>query len=122
MAGLFHLSSERAKGGPGRKGQPGAGYFRPGQHENLNDIRGHQDGDEALKQVGRAIQKSVREGDVTARYGGDEFVSLYPGKGPRLETLRVRLEKHLQAIRFSGTEIPLSLRWGWRGFLQTGKT
>lgn len=38
--------------------------------KEINDTWGHQAGDEALKQAARAIQKSVREGDVVARYGG----------------------------------------------------
>ncbi|QGP94082.1 Diguanylate cyclase, GGDEF domain [Neomoorella glycerini] len=89
--------------------------------KKINDTWGHQYGDEALKRVAQAIQKSVREGDVTARYGGDEFVILFPGKGPRLETLRARLERHLKAIRFSGTEIPLSLSVGLARFPADGK-
>ncbi|MBC7347541.1 MAG: GGDEF domain-containing protein, partial [Clostridia bacterium] len=38
--------------------------------KEINDTWGHQAGDEALKQAAPAIQKSVREGDVVARYGG----------------------------------------------------
>ncbi|SMB99789.1 diguanylate cyclase (GGDEF) domain-containing protein [Thermanaeromonas toyohensis ToBE] len=89
--------------------------------KEINDTWGHQCGDEALKQAARAIQKSVREGDVVARYGGDEFVILFPDKGPRLETLRARLEKHLKAICFSGAEIPLSLSVGLARFPADGK-
>ncbi|OIQ52804.1 diguanylate cyclase DosC [Moorella thermoacetica] len=89
--------------------------------KKINDTWGHQYGDEALKRVAQAIQKSVQEGDVTARYGGDEFVILFPGKGPRLETLRARLKKHLQALRLSGAEIPLSLSVGLARFPADGK-
>lgn len=55
------------------------------------------------------------------RYGDDEFVILFLDKGPRLETLRARLEKHLKAICFSGGEIPLSLSVGLVRFPAGGK-
>ncbi|SMB97022.1 diguanylate cyclase (GGDEF) domain-containing protein [Thermanaeromonas toyohensis ToBE] len=87
----------------------------------INDTYGHQCGDEALRQAAGAVLKSVRDGDVVARYGGDEFVVLFPGKGPREETLRARLDKHLKAVCFSGEEIPLSLSVGLARFPADGK-
>jgi len=89
--------------------------------KEVNDTWGHRGGDEALKQAALAIQKSVREGDVVARYGGDEFVVLFPDRGPRLETLRGRLKKHLKTIRFAGAEIPLSVSLGMARFPADGK-
>jgi len=42
--------------------------------KHYNDNRGHLAGDEALRQVGGIINKSIREGvDAGFRYGGDEF-------------------------------------------------
>ena len=40
----------------------------------VNDTLGHLAGDEYLVQVANAIRASIREGDIVARYGGDEFV------------------------------------------------
>ncbi|WP_338827100.1 GGDEF domain-containing protein [Neomoorella thermoacetica] len=118
----FFASAERAlKEAREGKRSPVLAILDLDNMKKINDTWGHQYGDEALKQVAQAIQKSVREGDVTARYGGDEFVILFPGRGPRLETLRARLEKHLQAIRFSGAEIPLSLSVGLARFPADGK-
>lgn len=42
--------------------------------KDYNDSKGHLAGDEALRQVGSIINKSIREGvDAGFRYGGDEF-------------------------------------------------
>ncbi len=40
----------------------------------VNDTRGHGAGDEVLVEIGRRLQRSVRDGDLVARLGGDEFV------------------------------------------------
>lgn len=42
----------------------------------INDTRGHGEGDRVLCEVARILRNSVREADVVARYGGDEFVLL----------------------------------------------
>lgn len=44
----------------------------------VNDTQGHAAGDETLKNVAQIIASSIREVDVCARYGGDEFVLLLP--------------------------------------------
>ena len=47
-------------------------------YKRLNDTYGHQVGDELLVLAGRVIQANMRRMDVAARYGGDEFVLLFP--------------------------------------------
>ncbi|MFJ2990150.1 GGDEF domain-containing protein [Collimonas sp. NPDC087041] len=46
-------------------------YFK-----RVNDSRGHEAGDRALKFLARALQAAVRSGDIVGRYGGEEFCVL----------------------------------------------
>lgn len=46
--------------------------------KTVNDTYGHIAGDRALIQVSKVCMESIRENDVFGRYGGDEFVFLFP--------------------------------------------
>lgn len=48
----------------------------------LNDRHGHATGDEVLRAVSGAIVSAVREDDVPARFGGEEFVVLLRNPDP----------------------------------------
>jgi diguanylate cyclase (GGDEF)-like protein/PAS domain S-box-containing protein len=44
--------------------------------KNINDIIGHEAGDQLLKQIAARLRTCLRDSDVLARLGGDEFVIL----------------------------------------------
>jgi len=48
-------------------------YFK-----HVNDQYGHQVGDRVLVQISETIKKNIRETDIAGRYGGEEFLIIFP--------------------------------------------
>ena len=46
--------------------------------KRINDRRGHDVGDAILKSISRLVQEKIRQEDVFARWGGEEFVLIIP--------------------------------------------
>jgi diguanylate cyclase (GGDEF)-like protein/putative nucleotidyltransferase with HDIG domain len=66
--------------------------------KELNDVYGHQEGDEVLRVVGQTIANTARESDASARIGGEEFAILLPdtdeqGAYLAAERLRAAVQK-----------------------------
>ena len=47
--------------------------------KSVNDLFGHQSGDMVLKESASAMLECTRSYDIVSRYGGEEFLILFPG-------------------------------------------
>ena len=78
--------------------------------KDVNDTYGHLVGSETLEEVGAVIKKSLRAGDVGARFGGEEFAAFlldadYGQAMIAAERVRAAIEKHeFLAVRRDAAE------------------
>lgn len=72
--------------------------------KEVNDKFGHLAGDKALRMIARTLQKSLRESDFVARFGGEEFTVILSNIN------RDRLEKPLQKLREQVKKIPFRFK------------
>lgn len=77
--------------------------------KSINDIHGHDAGDRALETVGRILRASIRDRDMAARYGGDEFALILELKGEdELDKIKARIEESLVSFNAS-RRLPFAL-------------
>ena len=105
LTGLYnrrHLEGwlTRAFGDAKRVGKPLAVALADVDHfKGINDLFGHQTGDEVLMTVASLLRRACRETDIAARYGGEEFLLALAGTGAShaaavCERVRREIESH----------------------------
>ncbi len=72
-------------------------FFDIDNFKQINDTYGHPVGDAVLRQVGKTILSSMREGDLVARWGGEEMVAMLLGSSEadakqKAEKVRAKIE------------------------------
>ena len=66
--------------------------------KRINDVHGHIEGDRVLRSMAERIASTISDGDIAARWGGDEFVIFFSDKEQteanyRLERLRLTMRR-----------------------------
>ena len=99
-----------------RQGSPLAVlYLDIDRFKPINDAHGHEAGDRVLKEFAQRLKCCVREGDLAARIGGDEFALLVEGaEGPGdAESIAAKvIEMMTQPIALPGLELAVSASVG----------
>lgn len=73
--------------------------------KHINDSRGHREGDELLKAFASILGANLRASDFLARFGGDEFVILFP------ETPLASASSALEKVRHAFSALAGQKKW-----------
>jgi diguanylate cyclase (GGDEF)-like protein len=96
-------------------------YFR-----QINEAYGHDIGDKTILEIVKVFKKHLRDTDILARYGGDEFTVLLPDTSLEkafnvAETIRKEVEKIDLLHELNGPVTTLSTSQGIASYPETAK-
>ena len=80
--------------------------------KNINDTHGHLTGDRVLQQTVQIVKPALREVDVLARWGGDEFIILLPEQSLEKTVIVARRIKAIVSEHDFGIPFPLRMSMG----------
>jgi diguanylate cyclase (GGDEF)-like protein len=79
----------------------------------INDYAGHAAGDTALRDVVSAISDRLRPHDLLGRFGGDEFLLIFPRTAcPEAFNVSSRIEQSVRELSIPGDGRPLTISIG----------
>ncbi|MBN1630298.1 MAG: diguanylate cyclase [Thermoleophilia bacterium] len=83
--------------------------------KSINDQYGHQAGDKVLKTLGSLLKRSCRSSDIPCRYGGEEFLLVFPDMPGDVaaewaEKMRETVEE--TAITYQGKKLRVTASFG----------
>jgi diguanylate cyclase (GGDEF)-like protein len=93
--------------------------------KEANDRFGHFAGTEMIRHIGGIITSSIRDTDIAARYGGDEFIIMFPecSRDDALSVVqRVLCRVAESPVPFEGNRIATTLSAGIAAFPEDGET
>jgi diguanylate cyclase (GGDEF)-like protein len=82
--------------------------------KEYNDTFGHIAGDNLIKTLAHITEKSLRAIDIAARFGGDEFVAIFP-QTPKIDAIQItnRLKEQIDiALTEHNIDMPLTVSMG----------
>ncbi|WP_320822347.1 GGDEF domain-containing protein [Reinekea sp.] len=81
--------------------------------KRINDTYGHSYGDEVLERLASVIQKSFRETDLCARFGGEEFLILMPETEINAAIFSLdRLRQQISELKWAQMQRPVTISSG----------
>ncbi|WP_415926613.1 GGDEF domain-containing protein [Lebetimonas sp. JS170] len=84
-------------------------YFDIDYFKQVNDIYGHEKGDEVLKEISKLIKENIRKTDIFGRWGGEEFLIILPStKAKEAVKISEKLRKIIQEHNFDGLNVTIS--------------
>lgn len=99
--GSFLRAVEHALAGLKHQSEPAAIVVLDVDHfKHVNDVHGHAAGDMALIALSAAVKRSIRQGDLFGRLGGEEFALLLPHASAQ-EAIKVanRIRGHIERLQ-----------------------
>lgn len=85
--------------------------------KQINDVYGHDKGDQALAATSAAMRTALRESDLAGRYGGEEFLILLPDTPPDgALVLAEKLRQELMLVEVPGVDRSVTASFGVASF------